>query len=236
MASEERACVVVPALDEEAGIAAVVAGFRARPEVERVLVVDNGSRDRTAERARAAGAEVRAEARPGYGSALRAGLEHALHTGARRLVLVEADDTFDPADVGRLLEPLASHDLVLGSRHGSGALPRHQELGNLIVARLVSGLWPRGAIALTDVGCTYRALTAAAWERLRARVTASGPEFSPQMICAAFAQPLAVREVRVAHRARAGGSSKHTGDLGALTRTALRMLRTIGAERMRGPG
>ena len=221
--------VVVPALDEEASIGAVVRDFRARPEVDLVLVVDNRSRDRTAERAREAGASVLAEGRPGYGAALRAGIEHVLSLGTEVVVLVEADGTFDAADLENLLAALAGRDLVLGSRTDSlrGAL----RAGNRAVAWLLASLWPRSSCRLTDVGCTYRALTAEAWGRIRAGARGDGPEFSPQMIAAAFAQRLAVREIRVHYGVRASGASKHTGTPWGVTRTAVRMLGAILARR-----
>jgi glycosyltransferase involved in cell wall biosynthesis len=236
MHAGKRVAVVVPALDEEASIAAVVRGFRALPAVDLVLVVDNGSRDGTAERAREAGATVVGESRPGYGSALRAGIEQALGLGMELVVLAEADGTFDPTDLERLLAALAGHDrsghdMVLGSRTAEmrGGL-RH---GNRLVAWLLSSLWPRSSCRLTDVGCTYRVLSAEAWRRLRAGVPADGPEFSPQMIAVAFARRLAVCEIPVRYGTRASGASKHTGSTWAATRTALRMLRAILAQRVR---
>jgi len=82
--------VVVPARNEEASIEPVVQAFAGLAAVDLVIVVDNGSDDRTAERARAAGARVLAEPRPGDGAALRAGIEHALASGAARVALVES--------------------------------------------------------------------------------------------------------------------------------------------------
>jgi len=230
-----RVAVIVPALDEEASIAGVARGFRALEAVDLVVVVDNGSRDRTAERARAAGAVVLTESRTGYGAALRAGIVHALDLGAGILVLAEADGTFDPVDLGSLLAALAGedrggHDLVLGSRTASmGGALRH---GNRAVAWLLAALWPRSSCRLTDVGCTYRAMTIEAWNRVHAAARADGPEFSPQMICAAFAQRLAVCEVPVRYGPRASGTSKHTGSSWAAARTALRMLRAILVQRI----
>jgi glycosyltransferase involved in cell wall biosynthesis len=227
----KRLAVVIPALDEEASIAAVVADFRAQPEVDEVVVVDNGSRDSTAARARAAGARVIPEARRGYGAALRRGIEEALAAGAERVALCEADGTFAAEELALLLDPLASADLVLGSRarHLAGALG----LGNRLVARLLSALWPRRSIGLSDVGCTYRAFTADTWRRLAPELDADGPAFSPQMMCAAFRAGLAVREVSVQYGARTGGSSKHTGDVRGVLRTALVMLRAILRARLR---
>ncbi len=230
MDRDRRIALVIPALDEEASIGIVVRDFRAQPALELVLVVDNGSHDRTAERARAEGAQVVTENRPGYGAALRAGIEHAFGLGLEIVVLAEADGTFDPADLGPLLAALAGRDLVLGSRTAEmrGAL-RH---GNRAVAWLLSALWWRRSCRLTDVGCTYRALTAEAWAALRDGARADGPEFSPQMICEAFRRRLAVREIPVRYGARTSGASKHTGSTWAAERTAARMLRTILALRI----
>jgi glycosyltransferase involved in cell wall biosynthesis len=223
--------VVVPALDEEASIARVVADFRARPEVDLVFVVDNGSRDRTAERAAAAGARVVAETRRGYGAALRRGIEEALAAEAALIVLCEADGTFAAEELERLLAPLDASDLVLGSR--AADLPGVLGLGNRLVACFLSALWPRASIRLSDVGCTYRAFTAATWRTLAPEVDADGPAFSPQMMCAAFRTGLRVRELPVRYGARTAGSSKHTGDVRGVLRTARAMVRAIVRERFR---
>jgi glycosyltransferase involved in cell wall biosynthesis len=230
MDRRRRVALVIPALNEEASIGDVVRDFRAQPAVELVLVVDNASRDRTGERARSAGAEVVTESRPGYGAALRAGIESAFGLGLEVVVLAEADGTFEPGDLESLLAALEGRDMVLGSRTDcmSGTL-RH---GNRAVAWLLSALWWRSSCRLTDVGCTYRALTARGWTALRDGVGADGPEFSPQMICAAFEKHLAVCEIPVRYGTRTSGASKHTGSLRATARTAARMLRTILAQRM----
>jgi len=222
--------VVVPALDEEASVAAVVQGFRALACVEMVVVVDNGSRDRTPERAREAGARVVLERRRGYGAALCTGIEHALDAGAERVALAEADDTFDPGELERLLAPLGEHALVLGSR--TAAMTGALGLGNRLVARALAALWPRSSCSLTDVGCTYRAFTAAAWRTLRDGALADGPEFSPRMICEAFRRRLPVLELPVRYRPRTSGESKHTGSGWSTLRTAARMLRAILAKRL----
>lgn len=230
MQRSRRVALVIPALNEEASIATVVRDFRAQPAVELVLVVDNASRDRTGERARSAGAEVVLESRPGYGAALRAGIENAFARGLDIVVLAEADGTFEPGELEPMLAALEGRDLVLGSRTDSmrGAL-RH---GNRAVAWLLSTLWWRSSCRLTDVGCTYRALTARAWDAMRDGVGADGPEFSPQMICAAFERRLAVCEIPVRYGARTSGASKHTGSPWATARTAARMLRAILVQRV----
>ena len=228
-----RVTVVVPALDEEGSVAAVVRAFRARPEVAEVLVVDNGSRDATAARAREAGARVIAEARRGYGAALRAGIGQAFAQGAEVVALVEADGTFAAEELPRLLAPLLppeGHALVLGSR--TAAMGGLMAAGNRLVARIQSALWPRSGCRLSDVGCTYRTLTRAAWSALAPGLTADGPELAPQMVCEAFRRRLRVTEVPVRYGPRTSGASKHTGSAGPVLRTALRMLRAILTKRL----
>jgi hypothetical protein len=225
-----RLAIVVPALDEEASIAEVVAAFRAVPAVDEVVVVDNASRDRTAECARAAGAHVLIEARPGYGSALRSGIERALERGAGLVALAEADGTFEAADLERLLDALGPDGLVLGSRQAGLAGP--MRIGNRAVAWFLTACWPGARVVLTDVGCTLRLFTAETWARLRAGTSADGPEFSPQMMCEALRQGLGWREVPVRYGVRASGASRHTGSALATLRTALRMLRAVARKRL----
>jgi hypothetical protein len=137
-----------------------------------------------------------------------------------------------PEDLGRLLAALEEVELALGSRTAEmrGAL----RLGNRLVARLLAGLWSGRACRLSDVGCTYRAFTAEAWTILGEETRAEGPEFSPQMIGAAFRRRLRVRELPVRYRARGAGRSKHTGSWRAVARTAARMLRAILVQRFAG--
>lgn len=233
--------VVVPAYNEEQTIAQVVAEFREPACVDRVLVVDNNSRDATAERARAAGAEVLAERTPGYGSAIRAGLDHAFASGAELVAITEADGSFRAHDLWKLLVYLADCDMVLGTRttrqmiDQAGNMDRKLRFGNIAMAKLLELFWflphePR----LTDVGCTYRALWARSWHAIRADTRERGPQFSPEMICAAYRRRLRVIEIPVHYGARLGGESKHSASLAQVTKTALGMFRTICRKRFLG--
>jgi glycosyltransferase involved in cell wall biosynthesis len=222
--------VVIPALNEESSIATVVAGLCAQPAVAFVIVVDNGSTDGTAARAARAGALVVHEPRRGYGAALRRGIEEALQRGARSLVLSEADGTFDPAQVEDLRRLLGVHELVLGTRRAD--LPLAMRWGNRIVAWFLMALWPIRSCALSDVGCTYRALRGRAWTALRSGTLADGPEFAPQMVCEAFRLDLSVTEIPVRYGLRSGGRSKHNAHLWGTLCTAGRMLRCILRKRL----
>lgn len=229
MHAGQRVVFVIPALNEEASVAEVVRGCRARPATDLVLLVDNGSHDHTAERARREGAVVVTEARPGYGVSLRTGIERALGLGAGIVVLTEADGTFDPSELEHLLEALGGADLALGSR--ANCLPALLGWGNRTLARLLRALWAPHACPLTDVGCTYRAFRAEAWSQIGAERSPPGPEFSPWMIGAAFRARLRVHEVPVRYGTRSDGRSKHSGSPWAIARTAFRMLRSILVQR-----
>src|ERR1700747_1888457 len=110
-----RIAVLVPCFNEEAAVASVVGGFRKALPTAQIYVYDNNSKDRTAEVARAAGAEVRSEHRQGKG-----------HVGRRMLadidadiyVLVDGDATYDAPSAPRMVERLVSDhlDMVVGVR------------------------------------------------------------------------------------------------------------------------
>jgi len=111
--------VAIPAFNEGARIGAVVTRVRqAVPHVD-VVVVDDGSRDQTAEQAQRAGARcIRHPFNLGYGAALQTGYKYAARRGYARLVQLDADGQHDPADVPRLLARLESGeaDVAIGSR------------------------------------------------------------------------------------------------------------------------
>ena len=152
-----RVSVVFPAYNEEAGIAAAVADFGALDAVDDVVVVDNNSKDKTAARAREAGARVVHEPRQGYGNALRRGLAEAQ---GEYVVLAEPDGTFMGKDVLKLLAYADDFDLVLGTRttreliwHGAN-MGWQLRWGNWFVAKLLQVLF--GGPSLSDCGCTLR--------------------------------------------------------------------------------
>lgn len=214
--SSDTVTVVLPALDEEAAIAAVVRGARAH--ADEVIVVDGGSRDATAERARAHGAHVVVERRRGFGRACASGLEAA--RGAI-VVFMDADGSFDPDDIPRVVGPVATDalDLCLGSRRRSPAQPWHLRVANrvvgqgcrLAVGRPLSDLGPLRAIR-TD---TLRALG-------MTEMTVGWPL---EMVLRAGRRGLRIGEVDVAYGPRLGGVSKVTGSL----RGTLRVSRVMGA-------
>jgi glycosyltransferase involved in cell wall biosynthesis len=227
------ACVHVglTAFNDAVCIGEAVREFKACPLVTKVIVVDNNSTDGTAEAARAAGAdEVVVEPVPGYGSCCLRALAEASR-GADVVVLCEGDLTFRGQDVKKLLAYLEDCDLVLGTRTTQELREADTQLdwlinpANQIVAKLIQArFW---GTRLTDVGCTYRALRAEAYARLKDRLWVRGNSFSPHLSIEALKLRLRVIEVPVGFRKR-GGLSKGVGSnkLKAAA-VALRMLGLI---------
>lgn len=217
--------VVIPALDEAASIALVIGALPA-DRVRRVVVADNGSRDGTAEVARAAGAEVVQAARRGYGSACLAALAHLRADPPSAVAFVDADFSDHPDELSRLLQPLdrGDADLVIGSRtlgqRERGALLPQARAGNLVACVLIRLLYGH---RYTDLG-PFRAIR---WEALE-RLEMSDPNFgwTAEMQVKALQRGLRVAEVPVSYRRRIG-ASKITGTVKGTVLAGLKILTTV---------
>jgi glycosyltransferase involved in cell wall biosynthesis len=213
--------VIIPALNEAEAIGNVVRTV-AQQNVHRVIVVDNGSTDGTADAARAAGAEVIAQPQRGYGNACRAGV--AVVADATILVFLDGDGSFDPGEIGCVVAPIieARADLVLGSRELGGtavsAILPHQRLGNQLVAALVRWLY---GVRVTDVG-PFRAITRSTFDTLGMREPTYG--WPTEMLVKAARHGARIVEVPVSYRARRGGVSKVSGTLRGTVLAGYRML------------
>lgn len=203
--------VIIPARDEAATLADVVRQVPAGL-VRHVVVADNGSRDDTAARARAAGARVVYEPSPGYGAACLAALASLPDDGDAVAFLV-ADGSDDPTELPRVLAPLAegSADLVVGSRFlgaiEPGAMPAFQRAGNAVAT---AGLTLRFGRRVTDLG-PFRAIRRDALRALAMRDRTWG--WTLEMQVKAARAGLRVVEVPVSWRNRRGGAPKIGGTL-----------------------
>ena len=229
--------VLIPALDEEAALPAVLAAIpRSGPgwRVLEVVVADNGSRDRTAEVARAGGATVVREPRRGYGAACLAGLARLRERPPHAVAFLDGDGSSDPAELAGLLAPLAAggSDLVIGSRvRGGGepgALTPAQRFGNRLATALLAALY---GVRFTDLG-PARAVAWGALESLRMRDRDYG--WTVEMQARALAAGLRVTEVPVVSRRRRGGRSKVAGTLRGSIGAGWKILFTIARVRLGG--
>lgn len=163
------ACVI-PAFNEEQHITKVINGVR--PFVDQIIVVDDGSFDRTGQFAEAAGAIVlRHIINRDQGASLRTGTQFALDNGADIIIHFDADNQFQAAEIPEIIKPLLSQeaDAVLGSRFLSkkSALPWTKKNIIMPLGRLVNRLFFN--IHLSDPQSGFRALSRAAAEKLNIR-------------------------------------------------------------------
>jgi hypothetical protein len=149
----------------------------------------------------------------GYGYACTAGVRAALEQKVEVLVFLDADGSFDPAQVPDLLAPIQSGraDLVLGSRPAGGmepgAMPAHARFGNWLVARLMGFLY---GLQVTDLG-PFRAIRVDLLRSLEMREMTYG--WPAEMMVKAARRSSRVAEVPVRYRIRRGGRSKVSGTL-----------------------
>ncbi len=216
-----RVAAVIPALDEEAAIADVV-GSIDPSVVGEIIVVDGGSRDRTAAFAERAGAKVVAEPRPGYGRACATGV---LQTDREVIVFLDGDGSDDGAALGQIVAPILSDeaDLVLGSRLDveSGALPFYARLGNWLAAWVITALWRQRISDLPSCKAIRRR------HIVGLRMTEATYGWTIEMIVKAARGHLRIREVPLRYARRAGGVSKVSGNAVASVKAAFAILRVL---------
>ena len=201
--------VVIPALNEEEPIAGVVHECRATKIPNEIIVVDNGSDDRTAERAREAGARVVIAPR-GYGRACMAGVR-AVSPECEIVVFLDGDGSDCPEFMPQLVHPIAagSYDFVIGSRtrgkREPGSMNFQQIFAGKFAGWLMSILY---GVRYTDM-CPFRTIRVGALEKLSMKEETYGWNLEMQMKAARSG--LRILEVPVNHRCRAGGISKVSG-------------------------
>src|SRR5919106_2028284 len=217
--------VIIAALNEEAAIANVI---NAVPKdlTDEVVVVDNGSKDRTAEIAAVAGARVVKEAIPGYGRAFRAGLR-SISPQCEIVVFLDGDGSDCPEMMDRLVTPIIEEkaDFVIGSRtlgnREAGSMNFHQVVAGYGIGFILRLLY---GVRSTDMG-PFRAIRRNTLERLGLREETYGWPLEMQMRAAQA--HVRTMEVPVDYRRRAGGHSKIAGTVRGSVLAASRILITL---------
>ena len=154
---------VIPAYNEEKSISGIVR--KTKKYIPNVIVVDDGSRDRTRQLAENAGAIVmRHIINIGKGAALKTGCDFAAKKKANYIVALDADAQHDPKDIPRFLEKLKSHDIVFSYRKPSRKMPIVLRFGNWLISFVVAVLY---GVKLKDTQSGYRAFSIQAYEKIR---------------------------------------------------------------------
>jgi len=218
--------VIIPALNEEEPIAAVVRDCLTTGLPGEIIVVDNGSTDRTAEQASAAGAKVISEPAPGYGRACASGVR-ALSPDCDIVVFLDGDGSDCPEFMPKLVEPIqrGEQDFVIGSRtrgkRERGSMNFQQVFAGRIAGALLRLLY---GVRYSDM-CPFRAIRRAALEKLEMKETTYGWNLEMQMRTARAR--LRILEVPVNHRCRTGGESKVSGTLRGTFVAGARIVATL---------
>lgn len=222
--------LVIPALDEAGNIDPLFDAIERIPGApfRHVILADNGSSDRTRERAAVRGAVIRREPRRGYGAACLNALDWIRTQGAHpdAVAFLDADLSDDPEALPAVLEPIESGraELAIGSRvrrAEPGALNLVQRFGNGLACTLMAIL---GGRRYSDLG-PLRAVRWATLERLDMRDRTWGWTVEMQMKAALLGVP--TDEVDVPYRRRRVGRSKISGTISGVARAGTRIIATI---------
>ena len=227
--------VLIPARDEAESLPRLLRRLDAPGlGLERIVVVDNGSEDETAEVARRSGATVVVEPAAGYGRACQRGIAHLAETGPPEVVVfLDADDYEAAGQLAPLLAPIRSGraDLVVGVRRSEDepGVRWHAAIGNRLILAVLRGAY---GDRTRDMG-PFRAIR---WGCLR-DLRLDDPNFGwyVQMQVRALRAGYRVTSVPVAFRRRVHGRSKVSGSVAGSIRAGWVMIRTLAAEIVREP-
>jgi glycosyltransferase involved in cell wall biosynthesis len=210
---EPSLLIIIPAWNEEATLGTVIAEVRASVPEADVLVVNDGSTDRTSHQARLAGARVlELPVNLGVGGAMRAGYRFAERRGYDYAVQLDADGQHDPAAVPTLLAPLRAGeaDVVIGARFagvGSYSVGTARRWTMRFLSTVLSRV---SGTRLTDTTSGFKACDRAAIVRFAADYPAEYLGDTIESLVIAARSGLRIRQVGVEMRPRAGGTPSHS--------------------------
>jgi glycosyltransferase involved in cell wall biosynthesis len=203
-----RTIAVVPAYNEAETVGSVVE--RTRGAVDRVLVVDDCSSDRTAEVARSHGATVIEHAiNTGVGGAVRTGYRYAIRNDYDFVAQVDADGQHDPAYLPMLLEAATDCDMVIASRYLNESFEDYSTLRRLGIRFFTAVVNRLGGVEITDVTSGYRVYRVSTLKSILHR---SDRHFAVEQTLEAASSGLRIEEVSAEMPTRDAGESQFTLD------------------------
>lgn len=194
--NEKRIFCIIPALNEEKTIAEVITGVK--PYIEKIIVIDDGSIDKTAELAKNQGAVVLKHLiNRGQGAALATGNEYALKNNADIIVHFDADGQFLAEEIEKIIEPIRSGqaEIVFGSRFlgGKTNMPEFKKFIIIPLAHLVNKIFI--GRSLSDPQCGFRAMSKEAAKKIKIRQ--NGMAHNSEIIHEAFKNNLRIKEISI---------------------------------------
>jgi len=202
--------VVIPALNEEDSVADVVRDVQSAIPTALCLVVDDGSSDRTGERARAAGASVlRMPYNLGVGGAMRAGFRFARDNGHTIVVQVDADGQHDPGAISALVAGLTDADLMIGARFAGVGDYGVRGPRRMAMRALASVMSRTARTPLTDVTSGFKAAGPRAVALFADNFPAEYLGDTIEALVIAARAGLTIRQLPVAMRKRQAGTPSH---------------------------
>jgi glycosyltransferase involved in cell wall biosynthesis len=209
--ASSRVLVVMPAWNEEETVASTVAELQSMQPAFDILVVDDGSSDRTAEVAAAAGAVVcRLPYNLGVGGAMRAGYRYALRHGYDVVAQVDADGQHDANYLTELIAGLAEADVVIGARFAGRGDYQVGPMRGLAMRVLATTLSRLAHTRLTDVTSGFRVVNRRALTVFAAHYPAEYLGDTVESLVIAIRTGCTVRQIPVAMRPRAGGTASQS--------------------------
>jgi glycosyltransferase involved in cell wall biosynthesis len=232
MLSDKKIAVMIPVLNEEQTLPLVLNDID-KDLVDEVVVVDNGSSDKTPSIAEELGATVLFESRRGYGYPCLRGIEYLKTKNPDIIVFLDGNYSDHPDEIIRLVEPMVNegYDLVLGSRLmgkiEKGALRVPVRFGNLLAIKLIRLIY---GFKYTDLG-PFRAIK---FDKLLELDMNDNLGWTIEMQVKAVKSRYSIREVPVSYR-EGTGKSKLTGNIKGIAIVGYRILRAIYKNRFYSP-
>lgn len=221
--------VLMPALNEELSIKQLVTEYMLDPCVSEVVVIDNNSTDQTMQLAQEAGALVISCLLPGFGAAIKLGIENWLETSSgTALFIVESDGTFASNDLHKFYAYYDDADIITGSRTSKSLIwdgsymPFWVKIGNWFVAKLTEFLY--NGPSLTDIGCTAKFIKPGAISMAKVLELTDRSHFNEQFMVYLLESKKKVIEIPVNYKPRIGISKITGGNTWTTLRLGIRMI------------
>ncbi len=186
-----KASIIIPAYNEEKHIGQVIR--KTRRFCKNIIVVDDGSKDRTYEKAKKENVTVlKHTINLGKGAALKTGSEYAIRKEYDILVFMDSDGQHMPEDIPRFLKALKGNDIIFGSRELNKNMPGILKFGNWFINKINKILF---GITIGDTQSGFRAMTAKAYKKIRWQST--GYSVESEMIANVGKKKLKYKEIKI---------------------------------------